>query len=142
MSTYGGYGYGTGGGGTTTYYAPYVPKGGPSRVWFHLLVDDALVVEPGDRVTLRGDLEELGSGGPGVPLAQSADEPNVWEAEVELPIGMTETHFRSAQKSNASPEQAARPRGPARLSLSVSLFLSLCLSLSLPCRSLPCRSLF
>ena len=44
-------------------------------------------------MTLRGDLEELGSGGPGVPLAQSADDPTVWEAEVELPIGMTETHF-------------------------------------------------
>jgi hypothetical protein len=34
----GGYSYGGGaGGGATTYYAPYVPKGGPSRVWFHLL---------------------------------------------------------------------------------------------------------
>jgi hypothetical protein len=45
MSTTGGYGYGGGtsytyggtGGGTTTYYTPYTPKGGPSRVWFHLL---------------------------------------------------------------------------------------------------------
>ena len=100
MSTTGGYGYGGGtsytyggtGGGTTTYYTPYTPKGGPSRVWFHLLLDDS-ILEPGDQVTLRGDLDELGSGGPGVPMAQSADDPAVFEVEVELPIGMTETHF-------------------------------------------------
>lgn len=88
-------GYGAGG---TTYgggstFADYVPKGGPSRVWFHVLVDPSLL-EDEEVVTLRGNLEALGSWGPGVRLARAADDPFVWEAEVELPIGMAETHFR------------------------------------------------
>eukprot|EP01052_Picozoa_sp_SAG31_P083054 SAG31_NODE_43174_length_268_cov_0.615385_1_plen_50_part_01 len=29
-----------------------------------------------------------------MPLARAADDEWVWEAEIELPIGMAETHFR------------------------------------------------
>ena len=54
---------------------------------------DESILEEGDRVTLRGDLEELGDGGPGVPMVQAEDDPAVWSVEVELPIGMTETHY-------------------------------------------------
>ena len=54
---------------------------------------DPSIPEDGDQVTLRGNLEELGGGGPGVPMVRSEDDPSVWSVEVELPIGMTETHF-------------------------------------------------
>ena len=92
----GGGNWGTGGGGTggTTYYAPYVPKGGPSRVWFHLIIDESIVQE-GEHVCIRGELEELGGDdGPGIPMRQAEDDPAVWEVDIELPIGMNETHFR------------------------------------------------
>lgn len=94
-TTYGtaSYGGGTGHGTGTNYYAPYVARGPPSRAVFHLILDES-ILRPGEQVTLRGDLECLGSGGPGIPMAQSEDDAGIWETEVEMPFGMTETHFR------------------------------------------------
>eukprot|EP01051_Picozoa_sp_SAG22_P032255 SAG22_NODE_13510_length_404_cov_0.672131_1_plen_103_part_10 len=47
-------------------------------------------VGPGEQVTLRCSLEQLGAWGTGIPLARSAENASIWEAEVELPIGMAE----------------------------------------------------
>lgn len=110
----------TGGGGggtygTTTYYAPYVPKGGPSRVWFHLVIDEG-ILEPGEVVTLRGDLEALGSDGPGLHMVQAGDEPRLWELEVELPIG---EYVSDPCECLAS----------FSLSLSLSVLVSVCISI-------------
>jgi hypothetical protein len=68
----------------------YKPKGGPSTVRFHVLVAEGSVRD-GERVSLRGSI--FGQGG-AVPMHRAADDRNIWECELELPIGMGETHER------------------------------------------------
>ena len=72
----------------------YKPSGGPSTVQFVVLVS-ADGVAADERVVLKGNLPALGAWERSIPLARSADDPCIWEVEVELPIGMAETHKKA-----------------------------------------------
>ena len=51
-------------------------------------------IGPGERVGITGNLQELGAWGDPIALERSADRADVWQVELELPIGMSETHKR------------------------------------------------
>ena len=69
----------------------YKPSGGPSTVQFVVVVSaDGDAAD--ERVVLKGNLPALGAWERSIPLARSADDPCIWEVEVELPIGLAVTH--------------------------------------------------
>ena len=71
----------------------YVAKGGPTMCSFSVMVAPG-ALRPGEHCALRGNLAALGGGSTSVPLEQSADDPRIWQLDVEIPIGLDENHKR------------------------------------------------
>eukprot|EP00729_Bicosta_minor_P009529 gene9529-17274_t len=72
----------------------YAPKGGPSTVTFHVIVNPESV-RAGEVLTLHGSIPELGKWNEvGIPMRRSDARSDVWEVTVDLPIGMSEKDTR------------------------------------------------
>lgn len=51
-------------------------------------------IRPHERVGITGNLKELGAWGEPIALARSVDRADLWQVELELPMGMSESHKR------------------------------------------------